>query len=747
MINKINLILFLIVFFNYSFSQNIYNIEDQNGQVITTCSGKFVDSGNVTQNYSDDESYTITFCPNTPGDLISINFSDFETEVIGATAYDYLDYWNGNSINGTPDGTFAGNLGAFSYTSSSLDGCITFQFTSDFTINRSGWEAEISCATPCSPPTATLVDNTTLEICNPSSITSDSLTINFDGSASVAVGSSNITSYEWDFGDGTTEITTQATTTHTYPNDSGIYIANLTVRDDNFTLDPMGCVSTNATSKIIKILPEPNFINTPIVYDVVCGESVILNGIISSQTETQNPPTFTPGITELPDGSGVSYESSLDFTNVFTSGATITSDCYPILTFDLEHSWSTDLEIELIAPTGESVMIFDKHASGDSSSKSLFGTCVNDDDSTPIIPGCTENYIVVGDNTGILWTDTGNTTTESVSCDIYSGVCEPGEYYLPLTYESTEPFSNFDGGDLNGIWTLRITDTFILDNGVLNDWSITFPDECYSLLETVTPELVSAEWSHQGNGPAIPSQSTSSTIITNPGPDLCPASQNCDGTELTNNIEIGPFLTIGNYVYTITVQDEFGCEFSKDIVVNSTCNNCTLNLETANNNQSVCYNNAINDITYSVSESVTDVILEGDLPEGITGVYDEINATFTISGTSTSLTNTIYTYTLNTVGCSTSEIISGTIEYKTCQISKGISPNGDGINDTWDLSGFDIKKVQVFDRYGNKLYSKNNYTNEWDGTANGFDLPTGAYYYVITFNNNTNKTGWVYINK
>jgi gliding motility-associated-like protein len=78
---------------------------------------------------------------------------------------------------------------------------------------------------------------------------------------------------------------------------------------------------------------------------------------------------------------------------------------------------------------------------------------------------------------------------------------------------------------------------------------------------------------------------------------------------------------------------------------------------------------------------------------------------------------------------------------------KGVSPNGDGINDTWDLSNFDVKELKIYNRYGSEIYSKSPYFDEWDGTSNGNELPDGSYYYVIVLNNNTTKTGWVYINK
>ena len=57
---------------------------------------------------------------------------------------------------------------------------------------------------------------------------------------------------------------------------------------------------------------------------------------------------------------------------------------------------------------------------------------------------------------------------------------------------------------------------------------------------------------------------------------------------------------------------------------------------------------------------------------------------------------------------------------------------------------FKYSKAQIFNRYGVEVYTKDNYTNEWEGRTNsGDELPTATYYYVLTFSNGTVKTGWV----
>ncbi|MFM8912595.1 MAG: HYR domain-containing protein, partial [Flammeovirgaceae bacterium] len=71
------------------------------------------------------------------------------------------------------------------------------------------------------------------------------------------------------------------------------------------------------------------------------------------------------------------------------------------------------------------------------------------------------------------------------------------------------------------------------------------------------------------------------------------------------------------------------------------------------------------------------------------------------------------------------------------RVSKLITPEGDGINDTWEI--FDIdqypdNEVMVFDRWGSRVFQTQGYnknTNVWDGTRAGNPIPTGTYFYSI----------------
>ena len=68
------------------------------------------------------------------------------------------------------------------------------------------------------------------------------------------------------------------------------------------------------------------------------------------------------------------------------------------------------------------------------------------------------------------------------------------------------------------------------------------------------------------------------------------------------------------------------------------------------------------------------------------------------------------------------------------QMATGFSPNGDGANDYFLIHGlihYSENNFSVFNRWGNVVYKKKNYNNEWDGTNNNGDKLPDATYFVV----------------
>ncbi|UTN03422.1 gliding motility-associated C-terminal domain-containing protein [Flavobacterium bizetiae] len=97
------------------------------------------------------------------------------------------------------------------------------------------------------------------------------------------------------------------------------------------------------------------------------------------------------------------------------------------------------------------------------------------------------------------------------------------------------------------------------------------------------------------------------------------------------------------------------------------------------------------------------------------------------------------------------------------EIFNAISPNGDGINDTFKIGGIDCypnNNLRIYNRYGVLIYEKERYDNVTDpfegfsdGRATvkrGDKLPTGTYFYTLEYNddnqNRVEKAGYLYIN-
>ena len=77
------------------------------------------------------------------------------------------------------------------------------------------------------------------------------------------------------------------------------------------------------------------------------------------------------------------------------------------------------------------------------------------------------------------------------------------------------------------------------------------------------------------------------------------------------------------------------------------------------------------------------------------------------------------------------------------KIYNTISPNNDGINDTWtvtDIESFPENDLQIFNRWGEKVFNTTGYMNMWNGVNNDKEpLSAGAYYYVIRLNDVENN--------
>ena len=154
-----------------------------------------------------------------------------------------------------------------------------------------------------------------------------------------------------------------------------------------------------------------------------------------------------------------SYTSTLNFVG-FGQGAKLT-DTSKLLKVcaKMEHSYLHDMQIELIAPSGQTATL--QKFVGRTGPELFLGVPV-DDDNMPNARGTGYDY---------CWTlgSTATTTMFTAPGAMTNGFTIPAGDYKPDV-----PFTSLQNADLNGMWTFRVTDLYGSDNGFLFDWTIDF---------------------------------------------------------------------------------------------------------------------------------------------------------------------------------------------------------------------------------------------------------------------------------
>jgi gliding motility-associated-like protein len=266
----------------------------------------------------------------------------------------------------------------------------------------------------------------------------------------------------------------------------------------------------------------------------------------------------------------------------------------------------------------------------------------------------------------------------------------------------------------------------------------------------------------------VPINNTTATVVVNPNPTfgiLSATTPVCSGGNAVFSLSGTPNATV---TYTINNSGA-----NQTVVLNAagnapvTINNVTANTTILLSQISLasCTTSISNTTETVVVNPIPQVAITGDCAGSaytltanpVNGSFDPLAANYSwvdssgnpIGGNTQSITVTQqgeYTVTVFSVGCPGSAMFSA--DDIACVIQKGISVNNDGKNDTLDLTGFNVKNLSIFNRYGEKVYTYQNYTNQWGGQSNnGDELPDGTYYYVINRDNGETRTGWVYINR
>ena len=110
----------------------------------------------------------------------------------------------------------------------------------------------------------------------------------------------------------------------------------------------------------------------------------------------------------------------------------------------------------------------------------------------------------------------------------------------------------------------------------------------------------------------------------------------------------------------------------------------------------------------------------------------------------------LFSWQVSNEGC-VSEPDTVTINFAGLNIPNGFSPDGDNVNDFFEIegiTGFSPAELHVFNRWGTIVYQNDNYQNEWDGSnSNGEALTDDTYYYTLILNGGTGFSGFIMLER
>ncbi|AEA45286.1 proprotein convertase P-domain-containing protein [Fluviicola taffensis] len=511
-------------------------------------------AGNYAPNFSD----TITFCPDlSQGTKVSIAFATNIGYEFDIHPSDTLYIYDGpntsaplltasnsatNPTGGNWQATFLNNP----------SGCLTVRFKSDAINEGTGWLAKVACgnlAQPYYPHLEAFVNGNPQNQINPIDT----------GYVNVCLGDSILFVAKHLF-------------PYSFESTGHGYLQNLNNINYNWTISNVGPLGINNDSiwfvpttrqgffldlKTTDIFPQlmgitakirvsilPSFATAGPIEDTIClGETnVLIGGVTAQDTAGVDVPggEFSiggnfAGLTFLPDGNGLLYETTITIAGLGSGTVTQASDIASIC-LDIEHSFIGDLEIALTCPNGTMVSLMNTYSD--------FTAAPNNDDLVPF--GCAGGDIFLGSDTD----DDGGAPGSPVETYCFSFVnpdfgticANLGNTYqnpsgfssmIPGTYTPDGNFSNFIGCPLDGDWTISVQDNQGQDDGYIFQWGLEFDASLYPNFETYQNYYIDGFWSPSPN--IISGQNDTLVVIQTTAP--------------------------GHSYYTYNVVDDFGCSY------------------------------------------------------------------------------------------------------------------------------------------------------------------------------------------
>jgi len=215
-------------------------------------------------------------------------------------------------------------------------------------------------------------------------------------------------------------------------------------------------------------------------------------------------------------------------------------------------------------------------------------------------------------------------------------------------------------------------------------------------------------------------------------------------------------LTAGSYSYKVT--NSLGCISPASLVTINAIPNCAPiainDVNTTAVDTPVNGNSSGNDTPNGNGSNVWSLIgTNGGAAHGTVSMFS--NGTYTYTPNSKFSGIDIFNYKLCDMNGNCAQAIVTITIVDSVLPNQIFTPNNDGQNDTFTIPGIELypnNKLTIYNRWGNIVYQKSGYLNEWDGYANtqkigDAPLPVGTYFYVLNYGNQKTRTGFVYLDR
>lgn len=762
-------------------------------------------SGSYAPNLSD----TVTICPDgTNGSKVTLRMFPEVGDTWDVHGSDTLYVFDGPDANSPLLGAYNSDTDtngiSVQATFDNPSGCLTFVFVSNGSNEADGFSGLITCGYPCQPfepiiasdPLMEPADTGYIDICFGDTVwLYGNANFPYSGTEGGIGYDQRLESstFNWEFADGT--IINDQDTVFFVPQVRAGYLVEMRVTDT------LGCIDVQTTK--IRVSTIPSFAGTvEYLEDTIClgAQTTLVGGVTFNDTAGVDPNQGAfinggvfAGLTYLPDGSGVNYETDILIEN-FEPGQVIenASDIIDICV-TMEHSYLGDLEMMLTCPNGTEIVMFNSYtgtgingnfAGGFGGGGTFLGDPV---DNTSGQPGIGWEYCF-SDNA--VW----GTMGDEHPANTQPTTIEGGASMSPGTYQPEQSYDDLIGCPINGTWTLTIRDNIGADDGYIFEWGVLFNPDIDPNTEFYTPSLTDLMWE------------SDPTIINSIGDTIIQVQPN----------------QLGNTGYTLVATDNFGCVYDTTLNINvlepatvsgpsETCISSQTVLNSTNSRDGGYWTYTGNgDITFSPDSASTDPevsasgegtfeffffdlfcqtsdsveVLFADVPEvAIVGDTTRIceNQDLVLNGSSTSsiLDNfswspsgsdaesvTINSQNLNSFSYadptdSTQAVVtlsasnfcgSSSADYPfeilECEVIAPsiINPNSNvEENSYFNISALELhpgNTVMIFDRWGRKVYEAENYhQSPWNGDG----ASDGVFYYVLTRPGYEPNTGYFHL--